>query len=220
MNQPDASRTPDQALDRLLAETHLRVRQERYDEAAAKLAEARQLAPEHPAVLEMDGDLAFARGRFRQAEQLYHQAFQADPGNAKLEEKYATALLKVHQPDYMTHVGPADDSWWYFPVVRTPWVSGLISAILPGLGQWYNGDLLKGAIVFMVWLFGAFSHLYPIVAPLIKAAKDTGTAFAMGDIVQGLFTGRAILGTIILAAVWGYALVDALIIAQRSKEYA
>ncbi|HOS44141.1 MAG TPA: tetratricopeptide repeat protein, partial [Armatimonadota bacterium] len=109
MSAPGGALPPDPALDRLLAEAFQRIRLDRYEEAAAKIAEAKALAPDHPAVLEMEGDLAFARRRYREAESLYRRAHALDPGNPRYEEKFATAILKIHEPELLLHDVPDDD---------------------------------------------------------------------------------------------------------------
>ena len=99
-------------------------------------------------MLELEGDIARAKGMNGMAERLYRQAFQADRGNARLEEKFATALLKTHQHEY---AALPDDSTWSDRVQRNPAASGVMSTLLPGLGQFHNGDFLKGAAIVFAW---------------------------------------------------------------------
>ena len=46
------------------------------------------------------------------------------------------------------------------PKTSTPWVSGLLSLLLPGAGQVYNGQFMRGVFIFgtcwllIPWIFG------------------------------------------------------------------
>ncbi|MHB9026889.1 MAG: RING finger protein [Armatimonadota bacterium] len=220
--QPQQPDTPpqqpptDTSLDRLLAEIYLRLRQEQFDEAQTRLAQAKELAPGHPAVLEIEGDLFFARRRYRDAEAVYRQAFQADPANAKLEEKYATALIKVHEPEYNMHAIPDEDSIWGNKVKRPVTASALLSALLPGLGQWYNGEIIKGGalIVVSVMLFGAeISYVMQSYSHLHKQ----GLPFSMGGLFGPLFTGGSLFVIFLMLAVWVYSIIDAALVAHSTE---
>ncbi|HEY3378143.1 MAG TPA: hypothetical protein VGL77_11685 [Armatimonadota bacterium] len=203
----------DPQLDRLLAETFLRVRQGRYAEATARLAEAKELAPDHPAVLELEGDLAFAQRRYRQAESLYKQAFTLNPQNTKLEEKYATAVLKVHTPEILSHQIP-DDSLWSNRVPRTPIVSLLQSSVLPGLGQFSNGDWLKGLLVLGVWLLlngCQFSMLYTAMSRVALSIENAP------QLLQAFTKPGPFLTGLLLCALWCYAVIDAWWVAKNSR---
>lgn len=230
--QPTASPTPQAAppapnpeLDRLLVEIHIRLRQELYEEVKPRLARAKAIAPEHPAVLEAEGDLAFAQRRFVQAQQLYKAAFDADRSNARLEEKFATALVKVHAPDYASHQVPDDvDSLWSFHVRRPAWASGLLSALFPGLGQFYNGDWLKGVIILFIQIGIASSVIHHALNLADIMAKQFGVTDAQGQFIltadhYGEFTSRllhsfSIPMILLLTALWVYSIVDAIMTAR------
>lgn len=208
MMQPDSPLPPE--LDRLISEIFLRVRQGRYAEAANRLVAAKTLAPDHPAVLEIEGDLAFAQGRFSHAEKCYKLALAGDPQNGKLEEKYATALLKVRFPAYLANQIP-DDSPWSNRVSRNPTLSALQSAFLPGLGQFYNGDLLKGIIIFSVTLIIDFSVLHLIGNALyVKREQNI-------PMLTTLSHGTSLVLVLLLLAIWVYAVIDAGHVAKSAK---
>lgn len=203
----------------LLDDLWMLIAEGRYADAAAPLAKAKELAPDHPAVAEVEGDLAFAQGRYAQAERCYRQAFTRDHGSTVLEEKYATTLVKVHEPEILVRLGPDtgdEDSLWSQRIPRPAWAAGLFSAILPGLGQFYNGDLLKGAGICLVNLIGYSYLLYPIVIPLLAKAK-ANTLIALTDIAAGMFTGAYLVGTLLLFALAVYSIVDAVLVARATS---
>lgn len=50
---------------------------------------------------------------------------------------------------------------------RKPWLSALLSILLPGLGQMYNGQMKKGIILYLSFLFiGFISGIWPSLLPL------------------------------------------------------
>jgi len=219
---PDASLPSNPELDRLLVEMHVRLRQGQYDEVKERLAKAKALAPDHPAVLEVEGDLAFAQHRYKQAEMLFKAALQADPTNARLEEKFATALLRVQMPGYTVNQIPDDaDSPWSNRVRRPPWASGLLSAMLPGLGQFYNGDFIKGGIlVFIDIIFWRFvlNHAAAINDAIrLKLHLDEKAPIPHDIFIHDFLHSFSIPMLLLLAAALIYSVIDAVLIARQMK---
>lgn len=205
----------DPAVEQLVREVHLKLRQGLTADVETQLAAAKTLAPEHPAVLEIEGDLAVERGRYAQAEPLYRKAFQADRGNARLEEKFATALVKMHESEYLAHDVP-DDSPWSNRVKRIPAASGMMSFVVPGLGQFHNGDWLKGAIMIGAWVFLFLFDCWPVFTTL-RVFKETSRTYSTADIVASLFHGPYLLVTILIIAVWLYGIIDAVLVARNME---
>jgi hypothetical protein len=198
-------------------------------EVKARLARAKALAPDHPAVLEAEGDLAMAQRRYVQAQQLYKAAFDADRSNARLEEKFATALVKVHTPEYASRHIPDDvDSIWSFHVRRPAWASGLLSALCPGLGQFYNGDWLKGLILLFIQIGIASTVIHNAWIIADAMARQFGVMNAQGHYVltadhYGEFTFRLLHSfstamLLLLTALWVYSVVDAIMAARAIAE--
>lgn len=205
----------DPALDRLLSETFLRLRQGRMAEAKERLARAKELAPDHPAVIELEGDIVFAQHRYSAAEKLYKQALELNPTSTKLEEKFATTVLKMYEPQLRMRQVP-DDSLWSNRVPRKPVVSILQSVLLPGLGQLYNGDLLKGMLVMGVTILCSFAQLRVIVDK-VYALKQIGATASFGDVIGVIGQGPQLIATFLLIALWIYAIFDAGVVAKNSK---
>ena len=202
----------DPATERLLIEAQASLAQGIMVSAEQALAGAKKLAPEHPAVLETEGDIARAKGLNLAAERLYRQAFQADRGNARLEEKFATALVKIHEPEYRAL---PDDSPWSNRMRRAPAISCLMSAFFPGLGQFYNGDYLKGGILAFIWTlllwqgpaWGIFDQMF------IK--HNGGVPVSFGSLCAAFCHGWYLLATLLALGLWVYSLIDAVKIAQN-----
>ncbi len=208
----------DPALAMLLAEIYPRLHEELYDEVTPRLAKAKELAPNHPEVLEVEGDLAFARNQFGAALKCYKQAYALNPTDAGLEEKYALALVRLREPMLLNQLGPdlEDDSFWSHRIKRPPWASGVMSAALPGLGQWFNGDWFKGAVIVVVSVGGFISNIVPILQPLLHALRYNQVSFGYADIATKLFSGTNLLITLVLFGVWVYSVVDAVLVARNT----
>lgn len=212
---PEAPPNPE--LDRLLVEMHVRLRQQQYGEVKERLAKAKALAPDHPAVLEIEGDLAFAQRRYKQAETLFKAALQADPGNARVEEKFATALLKVQMPGFSVNQIPDDvDSFWSNRVPRNPVVSGVLSVIVPGLGQFHNGDWAKGGVLLMVDLL-VYSRIIYAVYKTLQDIHHQNLSLVNSEIVARALHSVNILLLLLLAAALIYSVVDAVLVARELK---
>ena len=218
MTEPVAPLPPNPALDRLLSEIFIRMRQGKYAEAAARLAQAKELAPEHPAVIEIEGDIAFAKGRFGTARDLYKRALESDPKNGKLEEKFATALLKMMMPQLLSHDVP-DDSLWSDRVPRNPVASLFRSLVLPGYGQIFNGELLKGLIVLLAAACTGLPLLYVIIsiAYANQSLHRANPLSPVPNISDTLLHGGYLLLLILNAGIWIYGMIDAWYVAKQTK---
>ncbi|MEI7833201.1 MAG: tetratricopeptide repeat protein [bacterium] len=211
----------DPALEKVLSEIRLHIRQGNFDGARSRLAEAQALAPEHPRVLEIEGDLYAGQRKFKPALDAYKKAFAIDPKNARLEEKYATAVVKVNMPTILAHtpIDVDDDAWWINPMVppRVPWQSAMLSAFLPGVGQWHNGETLKSMIIFAV---AGYSASWVGYALYMNAKAFTSTRLNNGffDILSQGLHGANLVFTIIWILIWLYAIIDAAMVASAANE--
>ena len=208
---------PDPELAALLTETRLRIRQERFEEAKERLAAAKERGGEHPAVLEAEGDLAFAQRRFKQAETLYRKAFAVDPKNAQLEEKFATALVKGLEPEFMTHLVQEDESFWSFRVARPLWAAVTLSAIVPGIGQLYNGDLLKGGVLLFFDLLCMSQSGYQFIRQLNELYHQHRNFPELSMVFNQALHGVNAWYLLLQLALSVYAIVDAALVAKQMQ---
>lgn len=231
MTTPGGALPPDPALDRLLVEAFQRIRLNNFAEAEAKLAEAKALAPDHPAVIETEGDLAFARRRIRDAQELYRRAHELDPANARVEEKYALAVLKMHEPELLSHDIPDDDDVDFVlgnRKARPPWASALLSLICPGAGQVFNGDTVKGWALFFagIYLWSSIASAWqgarngvPFLAGLFKQTwsvyNRNNEYVPITGVGGGFLTVLHVLFIIVCIAAWVYSIADAFLVANK-----
>jgi signal peptidase I len=86
---------------------------------------------------------------------------------------------------------------------RKPWLAALASLVLPGLGQFYNGELNRA-----IWLFLTFALLsIPGLALVALYLPD-------GWMVPALATGL-----LLTLAIWGYGMWQAWRTARNKQEY-
>ena len=214
----------DPMVSRLLAVALTHIELGELAKAAAQLDEVKPLAPEHPAVLEAEGDLACAQRRFPMAERLYRQALHAEPGSAIIEEKFANAVIKVHEPEMMAHaieVPDDDDTWWSQRVARPLWAPITASVILPGIGQIVNGEFIKGAGILFGNLFIQSYIYYPIYRELGKQLEHQ--QYGTSDVIvmkaiHSFFSGSTAIWTWLLIILWLYSIVDAFLIAKQLND--
>lgn len=81
---------------------------------------------------------------------------------------------------------------------RKPWIAGIMSALFPSLGQFYNGQIKKGAIIFLSLI------LIPYLFYLLKLKIHFWAYLAL---------------LIVLIALRIYAVIDSVLDANKQKKY-
>jgi TM2 domain-containing membrane protein YozV len=106
-------------------------------------------------------------------------------------------------------------------VKRSPWIAGLLSLVIPGLGQIYAGKANKGAVI----IFGAvvIANLNIIILPLTAVANPilpgpAGDANALWAYwIPRIVHDVASLWSV---AFWVWAVIDAYAVARRLRKAA
>jgi tetratricopeptide (TPR) repeat protein len=172
---------------------------------------------------ELVGDLLVELGRQELAMESYRRARELNASRAALEDKLARAALARaarEQAASMSQAllsgkGPAASA------VRKPGYAALASVIAPGLGQVYNGDLVKGFVLLILFMICFFLTAVSLraqtsLSPLSPQGSLYGPRIDVGSLLAGLFSGVSALWVILLLAVWVYAIADAAIRASRT----
>jgi len=195
-------------LDGLLREAHfLRLRGQE-EEAETRCRAALALAPEDPSALEMMGDLLRSRGQTESAAEFYKRALAAAPGLPSPEKKYAELALELAD---RARLRDAANMLLHDPVSpqqqrRNVMTALFLSALFPGLGQFYNRDGLKGALLVvgsLICLVLGGDQLMRLMLT-IATTRPSGEVNSMGAWL-GLLSG----------VLWIYAVIDAVVTAQR-----
>ena len=114
-------------------------RKEKFREAEIKVREALQLVPKDAAALELLGDILQGVARVDEALAVYKRALESDPKRSSSERKYGELLVLQQNWDMSDPEAMRGSSK----------LAIMLSFLLPGLGQFHNGEIAKG-IFFLV----------------------------------------------------------------------
>ncbi len=134
----------------LLRDAALLRRRENYKSAEQKCLEALNLCPKDAPGLDLLGDIYQGIARTNEALACYKRALEADPTRAASERKYADLLMR--QQSY-TGFDPE-------AVAPNSLASLLLSALLPGAGQFATGQTGKGLLFIALDLIAAWLLAY------------------------------------------------------------
>ena len=179
--------------DRLLTAANLARRRGSYAEAEQRCREAVEKNPSDASALELYGDILQAIGRVDDAVLAYDRARELDPKRRSAERKYADLVLQQNRS-----IARLSDE--YIP--RNPMVAVLMSSLLPGAGQMYNGQPVKGLLIAVGMLICVF----------VLGWTDYGFASGLTSITPPLVFFMLLAG-----AIYIYAVIDANINARRGK---
>jgi tetratricopeptide (TPR) repeat protein len=197
--------------EQLLREANLARRRENYSTAEAKCREALALVPKDAVALEMLGDLMQGVARINEAMAAYRRAVEADPARSSAERKYADLLVRQQ------HWTSVDQE----ALPKNPWFSVLLSLLLPGAGQIYNGELKKGvvlllgiALCFLGWSIG--SNASAVGSSAGGATHSSTTHVSASQISQSL-NPKTMIPIALGGLLYIYAVADANSAARRGK---
>jgi hypothetical protein len=179
--------------DRLLTVANIDRRRGLYKQAEKECMDALQLVPSDAAAIELFGDIMQNVGRVDDAAYAYGRAKEADPKRKTAEKKYAELMLMQNKEIELLRQE-------FIP--RNPSVAILFSAVLPGAGQLYNGELFKGVIT--------------LAAVLACTAAILWSPYGVPHSQAGLPNSLVLL-LIVLGVIYLYAVIDAKICATRGK---
>ncbi|GIV06390.1 MAG: hypothetical protein KatS3mg016_1965 [Fimbriimonadales bacterium] len=89
---------------------------------------------------------------------------------------------------------------------QSPLWAGVFSFFVPGLGQIYNGDWVKGVVIFLTgwlilpWLYGVIDAV--VVAQAIAQGEREAATVPPGYLVLGLKIGMLGLSCLYLSLMW------------------
>lgn len=203
-------------LERLLRTANLQRMRKQWLEAEDTCRKAIEISPENVDFREMLGDILVELGKVDQALLTYKTALEFAPGKESLETKFAKATLDMAESKWEQSAAQDRLSHPYRQAVRprNPAWAFIWSALLPGLGQFYNGDMLKGGIVFVVWLVSLL-----IASSALKTPSGTASAQDVLSLISPVVWVMSFIGF----CAWMYSVVDAPIVAskitQQAKKY-
>ena len=174
--------------------------------ARDKLKEAFELSPTDAGALELLGDIFMEEGEQEKALRVYERGLEFHPRQVAFEEKIALAYLDLGemQRDADRRKAVAEGSDPDKLLERNPKLAMIFSLIIPGSGQYYNGDgeragLVGGAALtlFLLWCV----PLYLGISALAQAQGNVAhTPVRFGSVLAGWPTlGAGLFWMVLLA---------------------
>jgi len=198
----------------LLGEAVLLRAKGRPQEALAKAQESLRVMADNPDAFEILGDLYSTLNLSEAAIEAYQRALELDPSRISLETRLAHIALKKGEMDYQRRL--AQDiiaGRLRLGQKRNPGIAGILSLLIPGMGQLYNQQWLKGGILLLIYLLLAMKDISTVARML--EASGSGDMFAL----MGAFFTRPALGwTLLLVGLYIYGVIDATIFATRASD--
>jgi tetratricopeptide (TPR) repeat protein len=200
-------------LSQLLTQATLLRARGRLDEAIARCREALERDPDSWEAHELMGDLYRQTGKGEEALREYRTALARNPGRGVIEEKIARASLVAAERRRLVESAQALlAGQGERPEVRKPSLAALLSLIVPGLGQFYNRDYIKGVMVLVVWL--ALAMTLNLV--VLSGGVHRGEALDLFGLAARFFSGKALALMVLNGLVWIYAVADAALSAGKT----
>jgi tetratricopeptide (TPR) repeat protein len=198
-------------VERLLTQANIERMRGNFLAARRLIEQALQKAPERADVHELLGDVYKAVGDLQNALECYRKARELDPKRRSAEEKFAATLLEINPPT-------VSDEIPFLP--KNPTFAVLLSALLPGAGQVYNEQWLKGIVMCVVALLslGYFLQFYhqirsaATVFPTLGQVQQQLEQASVGEILLLLFAGLTAF------CVWTWSILDAYNTARKFQQ--
>lgn len=172
---------------------------------------------------ELMGDILLDLKRADQALASYRAARQLNERRPTLEEKIGRAALAQATKQHAAEMSQAllEGRHPGAPTKRSPAYAALFSLVVPGLGQVYNMEVVKGLVVVVAWL-----ALFALNAANIRAAMATRPAGNLGtlygpqidasSIFDAVFSGTGVVWFSLLAILYVYSVADAAMRASKT----
>jgi len=199
-------------VEQLLRNAHVHKLRQQWGAAETLCRQALELEPDDPLAQEMLGDLLASQGGVDEPLELYKKSFEKQPQKSILEEKIARLVL---QKDRDEHERLAAQLLLSSPKAaqhhkRHGTVVLLLSLLCPGVGQFINGDTLKGGILLAVGLSALLLGGWDLAK---FGMVMMGVRLPRGEAVNDVMAVVGMVGI----AVYIYSLLDAAAQAAKPK---
>jgi len=220
-DQPTKAEIQNKVREALGRATLARARNQR-EQALKLVQEAINLDGTNAEAHELKGDLLLELRRGDEAMVSFKRARELHPDRPVLEDKIARAALQrasrlraveMSQALLEGRAKPAGPK-------RNPGYAALLSLIAPGLGQFYNGEMLKGFIMIVCYVFLFALAVLAVLREVASAPMGGQPVYErpvdIGSVTSALWSGSALPVAILLVVVWIYSIVDAALRASRT----
>jgi len=219
---PTASEVQSRIRELLGRATLLRARGEQ-QEALKLTQEVLSLDEASWEACELTGDLLLDLGKGEEALEMYRRAKDLNASRGVLEEKIGRAALARAKTQASSDLSQAllEGRAQASLPPRKPGYAAILSLIVPGLGQLYNGEPVKGFVVMASFLL-VFAMTGMALRGQLSASplSPRGALYApqvdVNSVLTGMFSGVTLIWVLLLAGVYIYAVADAGLRASRT----
>ncbi len=197
-------------VERLLSQATAERARGNFLAARRLLEQALEKAPNRADIYEMLGDVYRGVADLEAALTCYRRAHELAPERKSAEEKLADTLLALNPPPPLEEVP-------FLP--KNPNLAVAFSAVLPGAGQIYNEQWLKGIVMMGITFLalGYFLQFYhqiraKMLLPSLEQVQRQLEQASMGEILLVLLAGLTAF------AVWTWSILDAYLTARRYQQ--
>lgn len=211
--------SPDARLAPLLADANRLRAKGDLEGAEKRCREALALAPGNWQAHEVLGDILYQARRGDEAIGHYRLARAANPQRWLIEDKIARASLLMAEADIARARTLDLLAGKRSQTPRRPGIAAVLSLVMPGLGQVYNGEHFKGVAILGVWLLLVLAAGVAALGSLVGkgAAGRPGLApFDLGAVLGVFFSSPALWWTLPAMALWLYAIAEAALRAAKT----
>lgn len=208
-------------IDKLLSRANVHRMRGDYTAAEDTYREAFAFDESRADLLELVADMLEARGQVDKAAEEYKKVLEMQPGRVSAETKYARVVLRIGEREHQKALAQEllENPNKYVPPPSHPLLAFLLSGLVPGIGQIYNGELWKGVILVA-------SFVLSLLVLALSATETKNLLQTFGSVVNPLRAagkpppvgGLVLFFTGVLMLVYIYAVIDAPIAAAKRKE--
>ena len=170
---------------------------------------------------ELRGDLLLDLRRGAEAMASFKRARELHPDRPVLEDKIARAALQRAARQQTIEMSQAILEGKVKPQEKkSPGVAAMLSFFGPGLGQLYNGELMKGLAMLLASILLLALELLAVLREMaagpVGGLLGYGQGLSTSTIGSALSSGSTLLVTILLSVLWIYSMIDAALVAGRT----
>jgi hypothetical protein len=205
-------------VDSLLADANRLRAKGDLDTAEQRCRQALAAAPGNWQVHELLGDVLYQQRRGEQAMEHYRLARAGNPQRLMLEDKIGRASLLIAEKDILRLRTEDLLRGRREEAPRRPGIAAVLSLFVPGFGQIYNREHVKGAVLVCVWLMLLLGTVGTALSSLRRGGGGESSlgGLGLGAAFTVFFSRPTVWWTLLCAALWIYGIADAAIRAAKT----
>lgn len=218
INPEDVKRSAE--IDRLMSRANVHRMRGEYIEVEDLCKQIIELDENNADARELMADMLFARGQLQPAADEYKKLLEYHPDRVSAETKYAKVILEMGENEHEKQIAQEmlENPGKYKEPQSHPLLAFIFSAVVPGVGQLYNREMIKGYIILGVFIFSL------LILAMSPDTKNLLQAFGALMNPQDAPTKPPPVGKLVILMVGAlvftyiYAVIDAPIAAAKAAD--